>query len=62
MAGKTRFHQQGALYHVMLRGNDGNPIFFSDEDKHHICFLMHDSIQKFDHSINAFCLMKNHIH
>lgn len=62
MARKTRFHQPETLYHVMLRGNDGNPIFFSDEDKYQIYFLMLESVQKFDHSIYAFCLMQNHIH
>jgi putative transposase len=62
MSRKTRFHQKGTLYHVMLRGNNGDPIFFSDEDRGFICFLLQESIQKFDHSIYAFCLMNNHIH
>lgn len=62
MSRKTRFHQKDTLYHVMLRGNNGNPIFFSDEDRGYICFLLQESVQKFDHSIYAFCLMNNHIH
>ena len=29
MARKARLYYPGALYHVMLRGNGGQPIFFS---------------------------------
>ncbi len=32
MARKPRLHVPGALYHVMLRGNGGQSIFFADDD------------------------------
>jgi REP element-mobilizing transposase RayT len=51
-----------ASYHVMLRGNDGQPIFFSEEDKYRMCLLLQQGIERFDHRIEAFCFMSNHIH
>jgi len=33
MARKPRIHYPGAFYHVMLRGNGGQDIFFSDADR-----------------------------
>ena len=33
MARKARVHFPGALYHVMLRGNGGQEIFLSQEDR-----------------------------
>jgi len=35
MARKPRLHYPGAFYHVMLRGNGGQEIFFSEDDRHH---------------------------
>ncbi len=46
----------------MLRGNNGNPIYYSDEDRGYLCFILQESTQKYDHSIYSFCLMNNHIH
>ncbi len=46
----------------MLRGNDGQPIFFSNEDRSRMCLLMQEGIERFGHSIHAFCFMTNHIH
>lgn len=62
MARRKRFHLPNATYHVMLRGNDGQPIFFSDEDKCHMCLLIQEGIERFGHSIYSFCFMSNHIH
>ena len=30
---ELRINRKGAYYHVMLRGNNGEPIFFSDADR-----------------------------
>jgi REP element-mobilizing transposase RayT len=62
MARRQRFHAPTSTYHVMLRGNDGQPIFFSEEDKSRLCLLMQQGIERFGHSIEAFCFMSNHIH
>lgn len=57
-----RIHIPNAYYHVMLRGNAGQPIFFSDLDRCRLCFLIQEGIERFDHRIHAFCFMGNHIH
>lgn len=62
MARKPRYHVPGAFYHLMLRGNDGQSIFFSDADRCRFCLLIQQGVEKFDHRIHAFCLMTNHIH
>ena len=62
MARRQRFHLPEATYHVMLRGNNGQSIFLSEEDRSRICILMQQGIERFGHSILAFCLMSNHIH
>lgn len=46
----------------MLRGNDGQPIFFSEADKSRMCLLLQQGVERFGHSIEAFCFMSNHIH
>jgi len=40
MARKPRIHVSGGLYHVMLRGNGGQDIFFDDEDRTRFYFLV----------------------
>ena len=62
MARRLRFHLPSAIYHIMLRGNDGQPIFFCDEDRCRMCLLMQEGIERFGHIIHSFCFMTNHIH
>lgn len=62
MARKLRVHRSAAVYHVMLRGNNKQPIFFSEEDKCKMCLLLQEGVEKFDHQILAFCFMNNHVH
>ena len=62
MARKPRIHFTGAFYHVMLRGNSGQDIFFSSEDRVRFCFLVQEGVGMYGHRIHAFCLMDNHIH
>ena len=62
MARKPRVHVAGGLYHVMLRGNGGQDIFFSDDERYHLYLLVQEGVERFGHRIHAFCLMDNHIH
>lgn len=62
MARRARYHAPGATYHVMLRGNDGEEIFFSDKDRCTMCLLIQEGIERFGHRVLAFCFMANHIH
>ena len=62
MARKPRYHIPGAFYHLMLRGNDGQKIFFSDTDQCRMCLLIQQGVERYGHRIHAFCFMNNHIH
>jgi len=62
MARKPRIHVSGGLYHVMLRGNGGEDIFFAPDDRYQLFFLIQKGIERFGHRVHAFCLMNNHIH
>jgi REP element-mobilizing transposase RayT len=62
MARKSRIHYPGAVYHVMLRGNGGQDIFFSPADRTRLFLLMQEGVHRFGDRIHAFCLMSNHIH
>jgi putative transposase len=60
MARQPRVHYPGALYHVILRGNGGQTIFFDDKDRTRFYFLVQEGIERFRHRVHAFCLMSNH--
>lgn len=62
MARRARYHMPGATYHVILRGNDGQKIFFEDSDRCKLCLLIQEGIERFGHRILAYCFMSNHIH
>ena len=60
MPRKPRLHFPGAVYHVILRGNDGSDIFFSDRDFAKFYNLLQDAVEAFTFCIHAFCCMTNH--
>lgn len=62
MARKPRIYYQGAFYHVMLRGNGGENIFFENEDREKFLLLISECICRFNFRVHAFCLMSNHVH
>lgn len=62
MARKPRIHVDGALYHVMLRGNGGQTIFLSDDDRDAFEALVAEGVSRFGHRIHAYCWMGNHVH
>ncbi len=62
MARKPRIHFPGAVYHVMLRGNGGQDIFFSSDDRIRLYLLLQEGVERYGHRIHAVCLMDNHIH
>ena len=62
MARKPRVYYPGAFYHVTLRGNAGQAIFFDNRDRTRFYFLLQEGIERFRHRIHAFCLMSNHVH
>ena len=58
MARKPRIHYPGAVYHVILRGNAGDQIFF--EDRYRLYLILQHAVEKFDCRIHGFCFMTNH--
>jgi putative transposase len=62
MARKPRVDCPGALYHVMLRGNGGQEIFFSQEDRFRFYLLVQEGMERYGHKVHAFCLMTTHVH
>ena len=62
MGRKPRLHVPGGVYHVMLRGNGGQDIFFTDEDRLYFYGLIEEGVGRFGHRIHGFCLMGNHVH
>ncbi len=62
MARKPRVHLPGGYYHVMMRGNCGNDIFFSTADRSRFLLLLQAGIARYNHRVHSFCLMDNHVH
>ena len=62
MARKPRIHYPGAFYHVILRGNGGQEIFYSKADRSRFYLLLQEGIERYGHRFHAFCLMTNHLH
>jgi len=62
MARKPRIHIPGGIYHVMIRGNAGQDIFLSNDDRCHFLLLIQEGVGRFGCRVHAFCLMDNHVH
>jgi putative transposase len=62
MARKPRLHVPGGVYHVMLRGNAGQDIFFADGDRAVFNLLVQEGSERFAYRVHGFCLMNNHVH
>ncbi|HEX4986741.1 MAG TPA: transposase [Burkholderiales bacterium] len=62
MARKPRLHVPGGLYHVVVRGNARQNVFFIPQDRHYFYDLLAEGIVRFGYRVHAFCLMTNHLH
>lgn len=62
MPRKPRLHYPGAVYHVILRGNSGQDVFFDAGDRTRFFLLLQESVERFGYRVHAFCLMTTHIH
>lgn len=62
MARKPRVHVPGGVYHVMLRGNGGQKIFYDDKDYSRFYLLLQEGAARFVYRVHAFCCMGNHVH
>lgn len=62
MSRPLRIEFDGALYHVMARGNARSDIFMCDDDRHAFIDNLDRVCERFDWRIWAWCLMTNHYH
>jgi REP element-mobilizing transposase RayT len=57
-----RIEYPGAIYHVMSRGDQGEPIFLDEGDRHDFLKTLAEACGKTGFAVQAYCLMKNHFH
>jgi putative transposase len=62
MARKLRIQYEGAIYHVMNRGDRREDIFHSDEDRQLFLKTLGEACDKTGWQVHAYCLMRNHFH
>jgi putative transposase len=57
-----RIHVPGAFYHVTLRGNHRQSIFFTPADRRLFDDMTAEVLAKFTARLHAYCWMTNHVH
>lgn len=62
MARKLRVEYPGAIYHVINRGDRGEPIFRDDTDRRLFVDTLAEVCERSDWQVHAYCLMSNHFH
>ncbi|HET6630638.1 MAG TPA: transposase [Woeseiaceae bacterium] len=62
MSRPHRLHVPGAFYHVTLRGNHRQDIFFTERDRLLFLEILAETITRFGSRVHAYCLMTNHVH
>jgi len=62
MARAPRLFVKNACYHIVVRGNQGRPVFMDDVDYGYYLKLIHKYKLKYGCLIYGYCLMKNHVH
>ena len=62
MSRQLRIQYEGAFYHVIARGNQGDHVFSNDEDKAYLIGILSKAHERYDLVIYAYCIMGNHYH
>jgi len=62
MARQLRIEYEGAIYHVMSRGDRREVIFLDDDDRRAFLKTLEEAAEKAAWQIHAFVLMGNHFH
>ena len=52
----------GCPHHVTQRGNNGQDVFFVDDDRQVFLSLLSNASVKFGLGVEGYCLMTNHVH
>lgn len=59
---KPRLHVPAAFYHVTLRGNHRQDIFFSPDDRIVMNDIVAEVVVRLGARLHAYCWMTNHVH
>jgi len=62
MARKPRIHYEGALYHVICRGNNKTSVFTDSSEKRNYLSILSHYKKKHEFKLYAYCIMDNHAH
>lgn len=62
MPRQPRVHFPGAIFHVIARGNNQQPVFSQDDDRRRYLNRLEYYQQKYPFEIFAYVLMNNHVH
>lgn len=62
MPRRPRLHLPGGFYHVILRGNGRQAIFFDQRDRLVWQALLTQGLARYNHRLHAYCWMTNHVH
>jgi len=62
MPRSLRLHVPAAFYHVTLRGNHRQNIFFKPADRQLFEDITAEVLERFTARLHAYCLMSNHVH
>src|SRR5438132_11735096 len=62
MARQLRIQYEGAIYHLMSRGDRREEIFRDDLDRRSFLETLGTACQKTGWQVHAYCLMSNHFH
>jgi len=62
MPRKPRLHLPGGYYHVILRGNARQDIFFDEDDRQRWQCCIQKGIERHGHRVHVYCWMTNHVH
>jgi putative transposase len=62
MARPIRVEYEGAVYHVMARGNEHKAIYYDDADRRVFLETLAQACRQFGLVVHVYCLMPNHYH
>lgn len=62
MARKPRIFSDTKVYHVILRGNNKQDIFYDEEDRKVFLSKLRHYRDKLEFDVLCYCLMDNHVH
>jgi REP element-mobilizing transposase RayT len=61
MSRPWRIEYEGALYHLLSRGNERSDIYIDEKDRSNFLDAVGEMSERFDIDIFAYMLMDNHI-